>query len=151
MNSRKASGSAVAFAAFLFVACGSTSKASFYLLENLPATEKMADAEALAIGVGPVSIPEYLDRPQLVRRGAGQVVELDEFERWAEPLEASLQRILIANLSTLLGTERVMSHPLRGSAPIAYRVAVEIDRLHPYSRSLEKLLRWERGWLPVFG
>ena len=42
---------------------------------------------AVGIGVGPVIMPGYLDRIQIVTRTGADRVELATFHRWAEPLE----------------------------------------------------------------
>src|SRR5215470_7387875 len=47
--------------------------------------EATSPAAPLVIGVGPVSLPAYLDRPQMVIRPASDRIEINEFEQWCEP------------------------------------------------------------------
>jgi len=47
-------------------------------------------------------IPEYLNRSQSLTRGAGAEMQVDEFNRWAEPLSLSLHRIVSTNVDNLL-------------------------------------------------
>ncbi|MEE9521960.1 MAG: PqiC family protein [candidate division NC10 bacterium] len=112
--------------------CASTPPTRFYVLNQLPSSKAEHQAAAtehgLAIGVGPVELPQYLHRPQIVTRGSGNKLHLSEFDRWAEPLERNVPRILAENLSVLLSTDRVAVFPWERSTPIDYQVAVKITR-----------------------
>jgi len=80
------------------------------------------------IGVGPVKIPEYLNRPQIVTRSEGNEVFIQEFHRWAEPLKDSISRVLARNLSCLLATDHVFIFPWPGMVKPDYRVTMNIFR-----------------------
>ena len=58
-----------------------------------------------------------VDRPQFVVEVAPNRVELDEFNRWAAPLDDGVARGVAGNLATLLGTPRVTAAPLANSLP----------------------------------
>ena len=89
----------VVLSAILLPGCGSTRPTEFYLLTPLPAA---VEAEKdLTIGVGPLTLVDYLDRPQIVTREKANKVLLNEFHQWAEPLKDNLLRILAMNLSAL--------------------------------------------------
>ena len=51
-----------------------------------------AGGQGLAIGVGPVELPEYVNRPQIVTGDSGNELRRAEFEQWAEPLETNFTR-----------------------------------------------------------
>jgi uncharacterized lipoprotein YmbA len=53
---------------------------------------------------------------------------MDEYHRWAEPLEKNFTRVLAGNLSELLATNRIAIFPERTAAPMAYRVVVDVVR-----------------------
>ena len=114
------------------VGCASTEPARFYLLHSIPnaETEKAAatSENGVTVGIGPVELPEYLDRPQIVTRISKNELQLDEFGQWAEPLTHSFSRILSENLSLLLSTERIFSYPWAGSTRVDYQVTVEVTR-----------------------
>ena len=96
-----------------------------------PATTRLSGLErGLAVGVGPVNLPPYLDRPQVVIRGtAGHKLELSEFHRWAEPLNDSISRVIIVNLSNMLESTRVYSIPRRNKTiPLEFRIEIDIAR-----------------------
>jgi len=67
------------------------------------------------IGVGPFTMPGYLDRPQFVRRIGPNEVQPVEAARWAETLEEGFERVLAEDLDALLPTVRVHAHPWRSS------------------------------------
>lgn len=109
-----------------------TAPSRFYLLRPLP-TEPSGSGTGEAAGVpalalGPVHIPAYLDRPQIVTRTPGSEVKLSEFERWAEPLEDNVTAVLADNLSRLVPTERVSVYPTQLSEERELRIAVEVLR-----------------------
>jgi len=123
---------------------GSSPPSRFYLLSPLPPSEAAAAAASgVAIGVGPVTIPEYLNRGQIVTRTGENRLELAEFDRWAEPLQKNLARVLVLNLSTLLSTDRVALHPWNRSTLMDYQVIVDVGRFEAGPDGAASLLaRW---------
>jgi hypothetical protein len=63
------------------------------------------------VGLGPITMPGYLDRPQIVVRLGENEVALAETDRWAEPLRDNLARTLEENLSSLLPEATIVHHP----------------------------------------
>ncbi len=106
--------------------------ARHYVLESAPAIgaarSHSTGFRKLVLGVGPVEIPSYLDRPQIVTRPAPAVADLAEFDRWAEPLREALPRVLAENLSMLLGTDNVHLYPWKRSIPVDVQVMVQVIR-----------------------
>jgi uncharacterized lipoprotein YmbA len=95
--------------------------------EKAPESAGAAGAE-WAVGVGPVEIPDYLDRQQITTRNGPSRLELAEYDRWAEPLESNVARVLAENLSFLLGTDLVSLFPWSGSTKVDYQVVVDLTR-----------------------
>lgn len=83
----------------------------------------------VTIGIGPVKIPEYLDRSGIVTRVTSHELMVAEFNKWAEPLEENFPRILADNLSSLLCTKTVLIFPWKGSMSLDYRVYVDVIRM----------------------
>lgn len=111
-------------------ACGSSPIVSFYTLSVESASDTGSDmsAKQLRIAVGPISIPEIVDRPQMVvRSGPNQVILVEE-HRWAESLNTEIPRIIAENLSRLLSTEQVWAYPQVAKDAVDYRVAADIQR-----------------------
>ena len=128
--------------------CASSPVPRFYLLSSLeatgPETKPSAEERCLSIGVGPISIPYYLDRPQIVTRGVSTELTLAEFDRWGEPLGDNLKRVLAKNLSILLCTKTIAFYPWRGGIPIDYRIEVEVLR---FDGSLGGNVSLETWWM----
>src|SRR5262249_1918452 len=72
------------------------------------------DASSISVGVGPVLIPGYLDRVQIVTRDANAEVAAAMYDRWAEPLESGIAQVLADNLGAHVGSERIAVFPWRG-------------------------------------
>ncbi len=109
-------------------ACAST-PSRFYILNTLPASDTVPAAAAErgpVIGVGPITFPKYLDRPQIVTRASRHQLTLGEFDRWAEPLQENFSSVLVENLALLIPTEHILLNPWPGSAPVDYQVRVEV-------------------------
>jgi uncharacterized protein len=102
-----------------------------YVLTTLPQSERAAQTVLTgsdAIGVGPVTLPQYTDRPQMVTGNTNPELGRASFEQWAEPLESNFTRVLTDNLSLLLATDQVVVFPWQGPTPIAYQVMVEVTQ-----------------------
>lgn len=85
----------------LCAACGTTSASRFFALTAL---EPEGTGGAVAPGVlDPVQVADYLRRPQMLRRRSAVELEIDEYSRWAEPLDLALTRVLEQDLGVLLG------------------------------------------------
>jgi uncharacterized lipoprotein YmbA len=112
--------------------CSRTQTAKFYTLNTLtrPTTENQAapSENVVAVGLGPIRLPEYLDRPQIVTRVSPNEVKFAEYHRWAAPLAGDLSSTLAENLSTLLGSDRIALYPWKSTTRIDCRVEVEVFR-----------------------
>jgi uncharacterized protein len=115
---------------FLLAIClsacaGKTASSKFYVLSPMPQS-KLSGAEGATIGVFPVAMPDYLDRPQLVNRVSENEIQFDEFNRWAEPLKDNFYRVLVENLSTLLNSEKIIKTGQNLGVPVALQIGVEV-------------------------
>lgn len=109
----------------LLAACARTPPVNYYLLAGPTAA---APAGMHRIGLGPVRLPEYLDRPQIVRWASPTRLQLSQQHRWAEPLQESFTRALGAHLDAALPAARVLPWPARGTAQPDARLAVDVQR-----------------------
>lgn len=116
----------------LLSACGTTEPSRLYTLSAMPARGSGATTVGSpAIGIGPVTLPQYLDRPQIVSRSGPNRLEAAEFDRWAEPLSDTVPRILTENVGRLLQSDRVYAIPRRRPLPIDLTVEVDIRQFEP--------------------
>lgn len=110
--------------------CSRSPRVSFYTLESGVAAQAPAAAQSTpAVSVGPVTLPESVDRPQLVVRVAANRVEILESHRWAEPLKSEIPRLIAESLGRELNSTRVVSHQQHGGTAVDYRVLLDIVRL----------------------
>ena len=126
---------------------GTTETTRLYVLSPLaPAASPVASVqdEAFALGVGPLILPSYLRRPQVVTRVEDNQIVAEDFANWAEPLDRSFQRVLTENLSLLLGTDAVYPHPWRRTLRPTYRLQMEVTRFDANPTGDAVLtVRWE--------
>ena len=109
--------------------CGTTPPPNFYQLTENAGTQLSGLERGIAVGVGPVNVPSYLDRPQIVIRGLDHQLVLSEFNRWVEPLTDSISRVIVVNLSNSLESTRVYKIPRRNKAiPLEFRIEIDIAR-----------------------
>ena len=98
-----------------------------YLLSATAPTSP-APRASVAVGVGPVRIPAYLDRSSIVVRTGEGEAELSDEHQWAEPLRDGIGRTLAENLSAMIPTDAVAVFPWRTPRTVDYRAAVDILR-----------------------
>jgi uncharacterized protein len=123
--------SLMAFLVWLAAAagCARSPKATFYTLDSGAGAQAIVSAPvSYSVAVGAITLPEVVDRQQLVVRGNGNRVDILEMQRWAEPLRSEIPRLLAENLKRLLGTERVSSYPQSAGRDADFRVLVDIQR-----------------------
>jgi uncharacterized lipoprotein YmbA len=108
---------------------GTSAPTRFYTL--VPVVTPLAGTLAkpgLSVGIGPVAIPAYLDRPQIVTRQGSEELSLAEFNYWAEPLKTGVPRVLADNLTVFLGTDRVSLFPWAKAPAGQVQVVVDVTR-----------------------
>ena len=114
----------LAIASLLALVTGCSSPpANFY---TLSATAPPGSTHSkLAVAVGPVTVPSTIDRPQIVVSTGANQVSIDDFNRWASPVEDNLMRVIAENLVAILGTPRVTLYPTL-AANVDFRVQIEV-------------------------
>jgi uncharacterized lipoprotein YmbA len=108
----------------LVAGCATTAQSRFYSLNA--ASPPPTAASGLSLALGPIDLPEYLDRPQIVTRNGGNRLTVDEFNRWGGSLEEEIGRVLALYLGRRLGAQHVYSYPSRVAADTDYRIALDI-------------------------
>jgi uncharacterized lipoprotein YmbA len=72
-----------------------------------------------------VGIPGYLDRPQIVTYSAATQLDIAEFDRWGEPFDAMVGRVLAADLAQRLPGTAILSE--EGEVGARPDMTIEID------------------------
>jgi len=115
-------------AALAAVACASTPPTHFYVLVAQADDGSAVFTSKFGVGVGPVTLPSYLDRPQIVTRSGRNQLRVADFDQWGEPLGQGVSRTLADNLSVLLQTDEVDIYPWELSRKVDYQVVVDVVR-----------------------
>jgi uncharacterized lipoprotein YmbA len=115
--------------AALAAGCGTPLKERFYTLGPQTAVSApSATSAAFSVVVGPLTIPEIVDRPQLVLQVASNRVVIVEEARWAAPLKSEIPRVIAAELSRLLDGVQTSTAAQRSMNNPDYRVFIDIQR-----------------------
>ena len=134
-------------AALLLTGClgpGTTRPTRLFVL-NATATPPVSsvDATDLRLGIGRITLPEFLNRPQIVTRPSANKVRMADFSQWAEPLEKSIPRVLSENLARLTGTDQVSVYPWPTPMEIDLRAEIVVIRFEGDSDGEVSLVaRW---------
>ena len=83
---------------------------------------------SMAIQIGPVNFPRYLQRSQIVTRSQGAQLTINEFHRWGSKLEEEMLAVLRDNLSSLLSSPRVVVYPETAHFPLDYHIVIDVHR-----------------------
>jgi len=109
--------------------CATTASHEEFFTLTSPADGAAApSAYSPAVFVGPVSIPEGVDRPQMVLTTGPNRVDIADEYHWAEPLRDAIARAVAQGLSRELGTGRVLVSSAASGSRVDYRVAIELQR-----------------------
>jgi hypothetical protein len=143
---------ALGLGSLLLAGCGSFSAqpdpSRFFTLSVLSQAEESAGTRpatspGISLGIGPVSLPGYLDRQEIVTRVAQNQVNLAENDRWAEPLEENFTRVLSQNVAAILRAERINAYPWPIDKKPIYQVDVEVLRFEATTAQQAQLsARW---------
>jgi uncharacterized lipoprotein YmbA len=114
-----------------------------FVLGTTHSTETSARAPEMALLIGPVRLPAYLERPQIATLEDGGEVELDEFNRWLGGFEENFLRALSLGLAQELGSDRVVAGRSKAPFEIDYQVRLHIDDMIVVEGSgLRVRVRW---------
>ena len=110
------------------VSFGDSRPTDYYLLSaQTGLTSPVSNSDAVLL-VGPVDMPSYLDRPQIVSRGDGNQLVLGAFDRWSEPLGENVTRVLAEDLAGRLGVRNVYPFEANHLVPATVQVSIQFYR-----------------------
>ena len=126
----------------ILAGCGVTQPARYYILTPL-GDGGIETVSGPALGIGPVTLPTYLDRPEIAHRSGDNQLHFADSERWAEPLKTTFSRTLAENLAVLLPTDRINYYPWARSTRIDYQITVDVTRFDADASGMVVLVS---GW-----
>lgn len=124
----------------LLSGCGTTPSSAYFLLSANAAPTTASNS--IAVGVGPVQTPNYLNREQLVLQRTANTLELAPFQRWGEPLQEGVSRVVRLNLSALLQTDNVQKFPWRLDRQPEYAIKLTLLGLDSNGEQAQLIAEW---------
>lgn len=79
----------------------------------------------MALGIGPITIPETINRPNIVTPLDSNQLDVAEYHRWSEPLIDNISRVLITNLSARTQLNKLYAYPWLGN-DIDYQIRFDV-------------------------
>lgn len=83
---------------------------------------------APTIGLGPITMPGYLDHNEIVTRIGSNELNLSEIDRWAEPVAQNFKNVLARDLSAAIGGGQVVEFPWYNTTRLDYKVEIVVSR-----------------------
>ena len=116
----------------------------FYLLSSksndLNTSEIRSD---LSFYINEVRLAHYLQDKRMVSRPNNEIIEFREYNRWGEPLEIGICRVVGQNLSSSLNTYNYVVFPHRKKFGLQYEIDIKVDRFEKVS---EQRVRCKAFW-----
>ena len=107
----------------------------FYLLTptadtaapTTPTAPTQSTSGDFTIGLGPIKLPPYLDRPEIVTRMAPNRLELSKEDRWGESIQNGFTRAMERNLAAQTGVV-VIIFPWYNTVHVDMQVQIDVYR-----------------------
>jgi len=97
-------------------------------VDNSIAPAGLTASSSPTIGLGPIKLPEYLDRDEVVTRVGPNRLEVSDKDLWAEPLENNFKHVVAQDLTQSLGTHSITFYPWAGTTRVDYQVRIDVYR-----------------------
>ncbi|VUD53798.1 hypothetical protein TDB9533_01907 [Thalassocella blandensis] len=132
--------------------CSSSGPAtSFYsLFPSKTASEKQfalpsgsSGSTALSLGVGPVVLPDFIDKPAIVGLTHTAKVKVYGYHAWAGDLSETIARVVGENISNHLQLNSVWAFPWDNRVRPDYQLRIEFENLSGVrGENVDLLLKW---------
>ncbi|MDJ0807097.1 MAG: PqiC family protein [Gammaproteobacteria bacterium] len=101
------------------------------------------------VGLGPLELAGYLDRPQLIKRVGPYRLTLNDFEHWAGTLQDNIKAGLVGSLQARLGSHAVIAYPWHSAVRPRYELILDFSRFDAEAGNFVVQTSWtllaERG------
>lgn len=112
----------------------------FFLLTPAPSGKGVSGGPT--IGLHRVTVPDYLDQSQLVKRVGPEQVEFLPMARWAEPLASQVTRVLANDLAAASGLSEVPVYPWVRARTPSFAVYVSVQRFEREADSVRLVVTY---------
>ena len=125
-------------------ACASSPDPRLYLMKSANGPVISQTSSNVSVQVGPIVMPEYLKRSEIVYRSNEHNININEFDRWAESLERNMTSVITSNLATHLGTDQAFDYYANFSVKPDYIVRMNVTEFGRVSSDTVSLsASWE--------
>lgn len=134
-----------------FSGCTGTSPSALYYTLSPIEKNSIPDQSTIvpvdfAIGIGPVTFSDQLDRPAIVTQTGKNQININEFHRWAGSLQQNFTRVMTQNLAILLKTDQVMARPWERYFKPDIRITVDIQK---FGGQLGEFAELDTTWIII--
>jgi uncharacterized lipoprotein YmbA len=113
-------------------ACSGAPAIVYYTLDPLPQAARPDLARTGSfpkrVGIGPVQLPTYLERTQIVTRAGDHTLAINDFHRWAGPLDEEVVRIMVVAVGEALPGTEVIPYPWERRREPTHQVRLTVQR-----------------------
>lgn len=125
-------------------ACASSPEPQLYLMKSATGPVISQGSSNISVLVGPIVMPEYLKRSEIVYRSDAHDISINELDRWAESLERNMTSVITSNLATHLGTDQSFDYYANFSKKPDYTVRLNVTEFGRVSSDTVSLsVSWE--------
>ncbi len=117
-------------AALVLTSCGGSAQKYYQLSADGAAP---VGTIGMSLGIGPISLPGYVDRAELVFQSGPNEFQVPADAHWTGSLKENISRVLAADLGRRLHSGNVLSFPWSPSAKLRYQIAVDVSQFHAIS------------------
>jgi uncharacterized lipoprotein YmbA len=103
-------------------------RSQFFVLSPMAEASPGSGLNGAVVALGPVNLPDYLDRLEIATRTDANRLRYSDTDRWAEPLDVNFTRVLSQDLSILMNLGEIVSYPWFSDARVDYQVPVHVSR-----------------------
>jgi len=125
----------------------STPETHYYILNSPDSMQPLQKAtkkhRKRVVEIASLTLPQYLERTQIVTRTSTNRMKIKEFHRWGGNLRKNMSRVMAKNLSRLLNTPHMLVVPHIDRTPVDFRLQMEVleFELGP-SQQVNLSVRW---------
>lgn len=128
----------------LILSCAKSSKpVEYYMLDasvGIDNNQTLKGDEGPMIGLGPIRLPEYLDRFQMVVAVSENKYKLIDGHRWAEKLDQNISLALFKTLPAQLDTDRMIRYPWPQRPGVDFQIKIDILELNIDEKGQSQLI-----------
>ena len=125
-------------------ACASSPDPNLYLMKSANGSAISQGSSNVSVVVGPITMPEYLKRSEVVYRTNAHDIQINENDRWAESLERNISSVITSDVAAYLGTDQAFSYYANFSTQPDYSVRLNVTEFGRVSYDRVSLsVSWE--------